>query len=490
MSPVFDEAKYRALLEKLEISEVRYSNTCIENNISRFDAEFYQKIYFEAAKKVKANSWVTLKQLNVCLDCSAFYPSVANEYNFNSIGVPFLRVNEIIDGKIIFSDNTAFLPESLIKEYNDTIRLSYNNDILIAKGGNTAGKVGFISNKYDYYATCRDVVILRTNKISKINPQILSLYLQCDFGKLLIEKTISQTGQPHLTLPLLERLPIPLVLEKIQYGIKKCTDLSIQCSEKSNNIYVESEQLLLQELGLTDWQSDDESVATKTFADFQNSGRLDAEYYQPKYDDLFNRIALFEKFRLGDIVNITKSIEPGSEAYQEDGVPFVRVSDITKFGITPPEIHLDRDKYYSENLTPKKDTILLSKDGSVGIAYKVENDLDVITSGALLHLTVKNNDFLPDYLTLVLNSIVVKLQAERDAGGSIIQHWKPSEIENVIIPKLPKAVQNQIAEKVRESFALRKESKRLLDLAKHAVEVAIEQGEDAAMKLLERFKDA
>ena len=147
-------------------------------------------------------------------------------------------------------------------------------------------------------------------------------------------------------------------------------------------------------------------------------------------------------------------------------------------------------EYYSENLIPKKNTILLSKDGSVGIAYKVENDLDVITSGALLHLTVKNNDFLPDYLTLVLNSIVVKLQAERDAGGSIIQHWKPSEIENVIIPKLPKAVQNQIAEKVQESFALRKESKRLLDLAKHAVEVAIEQGEDAAMKLLERCKDA
>ena len=46
-------------------------------------------------------------------------------------------------------------------------------------------------------------------------------------------------------------------------------------------------------------------------------------------------------------------------------------------------------------------------------------------------------------------------------------------------------IQDQIAEKVQESFALRKESKRLLDLAKHAVEVAIEQGEDAAMKLLE-----
>lgn len=55
--------------------------------------------------------------------------------------------------------------------------------------------------------------------------------------------------------------------------------------------------------------------------------------------------------------------------------------------------------------------------------------MDVITSGAIIHLTVTDKEVLPDYLTLVINSVVVKLQAERDAGGSIIQHWKPSEIE-------------------------------------------------------------
>lgn len=91
---------------------------------------------------------------------------------------------------------------------------------------------------------------------------------------------------------------------------------------------------------------------------------------------------------------------------------------------------------------------------------------------------------MPDYLTLVLNSIVVQMQAERDAGGSVIQHWKPSEIENVVIPILNEKVQTTITEKVRESFALRKKSHRLLELAKQTVEVAIEQGEDKAIKLL------
>ena len=65
----------------------------------------------------------------------------------------------------------------------------------------------------------------------------------------------------------------------------------------------------------------------------------------------------------------------------------------------------------------------------------MKEDSEVITSRPILHLTVKDvNEILPDYLVLVINSSIVRLQAERDAGGSIIQHWKPSEIGDVLIP--------------------------------------------------------
>ena len=134
---------------------------------------------------------------------------------------------------------------------------------------------------------------------------------------------------------------------------------------------------------------------------------------------------------------------------------------------------------------PKQDTILFSKDGSVGIAYKLERDEDIVTSGALLHLTVRNtSEILPDYLTLVLNSTVVQMQAERDSNGAIIQHWKPSEIEKVIVPVLDLDKQKELSEMIQKSFALRRQSKQLLEYAKQAVEMAIEQGEDAAQAYL------
>ena len=103
----------------------------------------------------------------------------------------------------------------------------------------------------------------------------------------------------------------------------------------------------------------------------------------------------------------------------------------------------------------------------------MEEDINCITSGAILHLTVKDCNVLPDYLTLVLNSIIVKMQAERDAGGSIIQHWKPSEIETVKIPILPKTIQKELSNKVRLCFALRKESEQLIQDAKSLVENVI-----------------
>lgn len=161
----------------------------------------------------------------------------------------------------------------------------------------------------------------------------------------------------------------------------------------------------------------------------------------------------------------------------------MRISDVDKFGISQTTIRLSHDVVPNiENLYLKKNTILLSKDGSVGLAYKVDEDMQVVTSGAFLHLIVKDpSTILPDYLTLVLNSQIVQMQAERDCNGAIIQHWKPSEIEKVIIPILDMNKQKEIADKVQESFRLRKEAKQLLSNAVKAVEMAIEIDEDSAM---------
>ena len=232
---------------------------------------------------------------------------------------------------------------------------------------------------------------------------------------------------------------------------------------------------LYEEIGLFD-EFRASNYTIKNLKDtFNVSGRLDSEYYQEKYDRLFERLSKTKTCKLADLVSIKKSIEPGSDKYMEQGIPFIRVQDLSKFGLTKPSVFLSRSEF-DNCIRPKENTILLSKDGSVGIAYKINKTEDIITSSAILHLNVKNNSVLPDYLALVLNSIVVKMQSEKDAGGSIINHWKKSEIENVIIPIIAKEKQEKISQLLIESENLRNESKSELERAVKLVEMAIESG--------------
>ncbi|MDR2130281.1 MAG: hypothetical protein LBP56_03800 [Odoribacteraceae bacterium] len=82
---------------------------------------------------------------------------------------------------------------------------------------------------------------------------------------------------------------------------------------------------------------------------------------------------------------------------------------------------------------------------------------------------------MPKYLTLALNSKVVQQQAEHNASGSIILHWRINEIENVLVPVVDYKIQQQIIELIEKSFYLCNESKRLLNEAKDMVEKKIEK---------------
>ncbi len=58
-------------------------------------------------------------------------------------------------------------------------------------------------------------------------------------------------------------------------------------------------------------------------------------------------------------------------------------------------------------------------------------------------------------------------------------------MKETVIPILSEDKQTQIQQKVIESFDLRKQSRYLLECAKRAVEIAIENDEQAAIKWLE-----
>lgn len=472
-------------MDGLECSEIMFS---LLERTMRFDAEYYSKEIILLDNFIKTHHGKTISAINGETECSAFYPSITGEYSKDKALVPFLRVNEIQRGLVSLTDGTVYLPQKVLDDNSKTIKIAYPYDIIIAKGSNTLAKVGLVTSQYEHYATCRDVIILHTNNLS-INKYYLWAYLHSKFGQSLMWRNVSQTGQPHITLSSIKNMYVPVVSSDLQNVIQKAYELSVELSEQSNKKYDEAEDFLLRQINIDTSSLSTDNISIKSFSEsFERTGRLDAEYYQKKYEELIASIQAGAYRKLRDIVDISKSIEPGSDAYYDEGIPFIRISDFSKYGFSTPDKYLEPGSDYDlPELYLKEDEILFSKDGSIGIAYKVEQDTKAITSGALLHLKIRNGiEILPDYLTAVLNSDIVRLQAERDAGGSIINHWKPSEIEEVQIPILANDKQRDISNKVIHSFDLRHKSEYLLEAAKQAVEMAIEQSEEEAITWLNK----
>ena len=458
-------------MEGLEIKEKKLYEV-LSNKDFRIDSSFY-------TKEPKKNLDLIYAKIGEHLISSQYGISI--EMNTDSVGYPIYRMNEIHD---MLCDLDVDKCADITQAEYDRFALK-DRDVLFNRTNSFewVGRTGIYYQNDDIQRTFASYLV-RLNPKDSILPEYLCAYLNCKYGEWDVKRRARQSiNQTNVNPEEVKEIEIPILDIDLQQKIRCCFTQANSLRILSQKTYSKAELILHNGLGVNSVAVTDVNVSQKRFSDFINSGRLDAEYYQPKYDDLFSRLSKFESKRLGDMVQIRKSIEPGSEAYQNKGIPFMRVSNLSKFGFSDTEIYLSPDEY-GDVIRPKQNTILLSKDGSVGIAYKVEQDMNVITSGAILHLTITDNEFMPDYLTLVLNSVIVGMQAERDAGGSIIQHWKPSEIENVIIPKLSKEIQQEITNKVKESFALRRESKRLLNLAKTAVETAIERGENLAMELL------
>lgn len=132
---------------------------------------------------------------------------------------------------------------------------------------------------------------------------------------------------------------------KFQKLIKNIVEYEQHLFDKAGLIYQEAEDLLMNQTVSENYKIDTNKINTKTYSSsFQTSGRLDAEYYLPKYEQIASKITSQSHGRLEDLTEIIKSIEPGTANYSDKGIPFIRVADYNKFGINKYEICI-KDKY-------------------------------------------------------------------------------------------------------------------------------------------------
>ena len=81
--------------------------------------------------------------------------------------------------------------------------------------------------------------------------------------------------------------------------------------EKSKSLYSQAENLLLEELGLKNFEQDETLSYIVNLSEVKSSHRADAEYFQPKYEKIVSLIRTNGGTVLGDLATMKKALSRG-----------------------------------------------------------------------------------------------------------------------------------------------------------------------------------
>jgi restriction endonuclease S subunit len=463
-------------MDGLEAVEIQFSELEIP---IRIDAEVYQKIYIEineALDKLKNTSLgkevKTIKKgiFDIKAECYAYF------------GIPFVRISNLKNMQIDDND-IIYIPEN---EHSKNIDTELKrNDVILSKTAYPAASLVTLP----ICNTSQDTVAIKLKSKSQILTHYLVTFLNSIYGYYQMQRWFTGNIQMHLNLTDCKEILIPILTSDFQEIQKNLFEAALSLLEKSRNLYKQAEDLLLSELGLQDWQPTEETITVKSFAEsFLSSGRLDAEYYKPKYDELYDCLKIscskkrWDLKRLKDLSSLFKYGTSEPFEYLDQGVPFLRIADLRKYRFSEKELkYISQEAAKKQQANVKTGDVLISRSGTLGLAVVIPGYLNNAVYGSYFILTRPDKkSILPAYFAFYINSLVGKLQTEQANTGGIQTNLTIPVLESLLIACPPLAIQQKFVNKVNQSYEAEDKSKQLLSIAKTGVEGAIETDEETA----------
>lgn len=355
------------------------------------------------------------------------------------------------------------------------------------------GRTGLYYQNDDIQRTFASYLV-RLNPKDSILPEYLCAYLNCKYGEWDVKRRARQSiNQTNVNPEEVKEIEIPILNIDLQRKIQECFTQANSLRILSQKAYSDAESILYNELGISQIVTPDVNISQKRFSDFVNSGRLDAEYYQPKYNALKDKLKSYKYgyYNLSDIAKTYRGNLISDTLYTTDntGVAYIRGADISSNIMTSEKcVYIDRTFIATKEIRCKTNDLVFALIGSVGTVARVTDDFtgSFISNNLGLIRLNDNTDISAEYLHLLLTLPQIgKWLFEQKEMKTAQPKISDKDISDFIIPKLNRDIQQQIVDKINECFVLRKESRRLLNFAKTAVETAIEQGEATAIKLLD-----
>ena len=466
----FDEIKYRRLLEELECTEILLSDLYDDNFEHRFDSEFILKKYLHLEKILTANKFFKIKDFAAVTD--GIHESIIfdEDSNINLISAKAPKENYFdLSGtgfisKIQHDEN----PRTALKE----------NDVIISTVG-TIGNCAVVNSEILPANSDRHVGIVRIQK--DFCPRYLSTFILSKFGRYQTERNTTGNVQPNLFIYKIKEIKVPYISKDFQLEIENFVLNAENLKKSADEVYKSAEKILAQALKLDTFKPSENNIAVVNLsASFLKTGRLDAEYYMPKYADYKNAMDVS-----GTVETLCKIHDKNFQPKPDKIYRYIELANVGANGnISEP------DKVLGKNLPSRArrivkagQVIISSVEGSLQNCALItaENDCAICSTGFYVIDSVNYNSAT---LLVLFKSELMQELMKQGCTGTILTAISKENFLDLPLPIIEMALREKIAAAVEESFALRAESERLLEEAKMAVEIAIERGENAAIEFL------
>lgn len=466
------------MLGGLEATEVLLSEVAHNNDVLRCDAEYFGKQVLAAMHRLEFIKAVPLERLSTITD------GIHTSLPFVEDGeVKVLSAKHPKDNYIAADQFEKISTDFHGKNPRTELR---KDDVLISTVG-TIGNAAVVTADILPANSDRHIGIIRVHPDGP-PPFFLSTFFVGRYGKIQSVRETTGNVQPNLFISKIGRLLIPRFTSSFEQEVAGRVANGDHLRKQATALLATAETTLLRTLGLDNWTPPDALSYVRSSSEAFAAGRFDAEYFHPAKAHALADLRALSNVCVGDLFDSVRELwQPGNSSD-----PQVRNYDLTdaldpfldpaKATTSPDDIASTKKRITAGDLVVSRLRSYLRE-----IAIVLPGDATpTVASTEFIVLRPKGDPALSvEALLIYLRSNLPQIAFKWSQDGSNHPRFDEKELLALPVPRSLFADQAIYSTAVSQMIALRQRATQLLDAAKRAVEIAIEDSESAALAFLD-----
>jgi hypothetical protein len=447
-----------------------------ENKDQRIDSDFWTKEPYR-------NPNLVYEPIRDHLVRSQYGVSISMNEDGN--GVPIYRMNEIHHMMCDLDvDKYAELDAKQCKQFRLQPR-----DVLFNRTNSYewVGRTGlYIGSKGETPVFASYLVRFQTQHRTLL-PELMVAFLGSRYGVAEVKRRSRQSiNQTNVNPEEVKEILIPILGMPVQENIAQVFSSAHSLLIDAEASMTQAETVLYSALGLANWTPPEPLSYTARASDVFSAARLDAQFFTPRVQALLDLLSV-------DGRTVRDVADHRREKFRSDNCAhfnYIEIGGLDGAGAATSTLLACSEAPSRATWYVRPDDIITSTVRPIrrlSAQIAPEQDGYVCSSGFVV---VKPKDIAPEVLLTYLRLPVICELLDLYASASMYPAITDADIFNLPLPNISDEVAEEVTRNVQEAKAAKASAANMLDAAKRAVEIAIEDGEPAAMAFLDQAEEA